>query len=70
MFTDFKQIYRQSRSEEWTMRNGKRPTIGWLKGYLAGYYGHRINPYPKDTLAWLDWQDGNLESIMDYCLTD
>jgi hypothetical protein len=70
MFTTFEQIFRQSRVEYWAMRNGKLPTIGWLKGYLAGYYGGRINPYKRDTLAWLDWQEGNLESIMDYSETD
>ena len=70
MFTTFEQIYRQSRVESWTMRNGKVPTIGWLKGYLSGYYGQRTNPYPRDSIAWLDWQEGNLESIMDYSETD
>lgn len=70
MFTTFEQIYRQSRVEHWTMRNGKIPTIGWLKGYLSGYYGQRHNPYAKDSIAWLDWQEGNLESIMDYSETD
>lgn len=65
MFTTFEHIYRVSRLENWTMRNGNLPTIGWLNGYLAGYYGVRNNPYPKDTLAWRDWQEGNLESIID-----
>lgn len=65
MFTTFENIYRQSRLEFWSMTNGKIPTIGWLKGYLAGYYGERKNPYPVDSIAWKDWQEGNLESIMD-----
>ena len=65
MFATFEQIFCQSRLEDWTMRNGKLPTIGWLKGYLAGYYGERTNPYKRDTLAWLAWQEGNLESIID-----
>lgn len=65
MFTTFEHIYQASRLEGWTMRNGKIPTIGWLNGYLDGCYGIRTNPYPKDTIAWFDWQEGNLESIMD-----
>jgi hypothetical protein len=65
VFTTFEHIYRVSRLEGWSMRNGKTPTIGWLKGYLDGYYGSRNNPYPKDTIAWMDWQEGNLESIID-----
>ena len=65
MFTTFEHIYRASRIEGWSMTNGKLPTIGWLKGYLFGYYGEKKNPYPKDSLAWSDWQEGNLESIID-----
>lgn len=70
MWSNFDQIYRQARYEEWCMPTGKPVTIGWIWGYIQGYsLGSDATsrcPFEPGTLAWIDWEIGYQDSIADY----
>ncbi len=70
----FEDLYKKAREENWTMGDGRPVTIGWIFGYANL---NESNPYPKDSLAWRHWTDGNahrarqkLDSILELCWED